>query len=87
MVQRLVPDPSTPTSLYLEKHLLDSMAPAYFNEVQLLLTAYAGRFATEQVAVEAVRNQTLTEAERGLLRPARAFSANATRVIRPERST
>lgn len=81
-VQRLVPIQTDPSSLMVEEHLLDSMAPAYFNEVQLLLTAFEPAFADEAGASRAIDNQTLTERETGLLRSARAFTPTSCRVVR-----
>lgn len=39
LFKRLMPVQNDPSMLLLEEHMLDSMTSAYFNEVQLLLTA------------------------------------------------
>jgi hypothetical protein len=83
MVKRLIPRATDPPTLIIEEHLLDSMAPAYFNEVQLLLTALDPKFAGEQEALQAIYHQTLTERVEGLLRPIREFTEPECRVVHP----
>ncbi len=61
--------------------MLDSMTPAYSNEVQLLLTAVDRDFPDESKALEAIHLQTLTEPAKGLLRPAREFTESDCRVV------
>lgn len=82
LVKRLVVRPSTPASLALEEDLLDSITPAYFREVQLLLTSFDPDFADESAASDAIARQALTEREHGLLRSAQNFPATTCRVIR-----
>jgi hypothetical protein len=48
LVKRLVPVPDNPPALMIEEHLLDSMSPAYLNEVQLLVTALTPILPTSQ---------------------------------------
>ncbi len=81
-IKRLVPDLSDPAALRYEEDLLDSMAPAYFGEVQLLVTAFAPDFAEEAAAREAVQHKALSERFRGLLRPARQFSKTGCQIFR-----
>lgn len=81
--KRLIPDPSAPATLLFEEDMLDSMAPAHFGDVLLLLTALGPDFADEAIAKDAIRRGVLTERVRGLLRPAREFSAADCRVVRP----
>ena len=81
-VKRLVPVVDDPSTLMLEEHLLDSVTPAYHEEVQLLLTAFDPTFDDEPEALQAVRQQTLHERERGLLRPARELNAPDCRAVR-----
>lgn len=81
LVKRLVSCLTTPPTLALEEQLLDSMAPAYFNEVQLLLTSFGASFADEPEALRAVLDRTLTERASGLLRPARTFTEADCRVL------
>ncbi|HLE57250.1 MAG TPA: hypothetical protein VJB15_09215, partial [Rhodothermia bacterium] len=61
LVKRLLPRLTTPPTLILEEVLLDSKTPAYFNEVQLLLTSFAPQFADETDALRAIDRQALTE--------------------------
>lgn len=83
LVKRLVAMPADPSALMIEGHALDSVAPAYFNEVHLLLTAFAPDFIGEPEAVQAIHGQTLIEHVKGLLRPSHEFSEPNCRVIRP----
>ncbi len=83
LVKRLLVRSSTPASLALEEDVLDSMTPAYFREVQLLVTAFAPDFADDAAAMEVVARQTLTEGEHGMLRSAQDFPAATCRVITP----
>ena len=82
LVKRLIPVADPPGALMLEEQLLDSLAPAYFNEVYLLLTAFAPVFATEQDALQALDRQEPAAQSRGLLRAAREFPQTSCRVIR-----
>ena len=82
LLKRLIALLNNPSALMLEEHMLDSMAPAYFNEVHLLVTAFAPAFTDEQDAEQAIERQTLAEQATGLVRPAREFSTSACRVIR-----
>ena len=82
LVKRLVPLLNNPSALLIEEHMLDSMTPAYFNEVQLLLTAVDPEFTDESEALKAIHLQTLTERAKGLLRPAREFTKPDCRVVR-----
>lgn len=86
LVKRLVPVVNDPSALLIEEHLLDSMTPAYFNEIQLLVTAFDPNFADESEALQAIRNKTLTERVRGLLRAAHEFTGTDCRVTRPEKT-
>jgi len=81
LIKRLIPAVYDPASLLIEEHTLDSIVPAYYNEVQLLLTAYESDFAGESEAVEAIRLRTLAEQVKHLLRPAKEFPASDCRVI------
>ena len=82
LVKRLVPFLNDPSTLRIEEDLLDSMTPAYFNEVQLLLTAFDPDFTDESKALQAIHLQTLTERAKRLLRPAREFTEPDCRVVR-----
>ena len=82
LVKRLIVPLSAPTSLALEEDLLDSITPAYFREVHLLLTSFDPDFADESAARDAVARQTLTEREHGLLRSAQNFLATTCHVVR-----
>jgi hypothetical protein len=83
LAKRLIPHLPDPSTLSIEEHLLDSMAPAYFNEVQLLLTAFDPEFANEQEALQAIYGHTLTERAKGLLRAAREFTQSHCRAVHP----
>ena len=83
LIKRLIPVLNDPASLFIEEHMLDSMSPAYHNEVQLLLTAYEPDFADESEAAQAINLQTLAEQVRHLLRPAKEFPESECRVIHP----
>lgn len=82
LIKRLVPFKQNPSILLIEEHMLDSMTPAYFNEVQLLLTVTASVFADELKALQAIQLQTLDEQTQGVLRPAHEFSESDCRVFR-----
>jgi hypothetical protein len=82
LVKRLVPSLNDSSTLLIEEHMLDSMTPAYFKEVQLLLTAVAPDFTDESKALQAIHLKTLTERAKGLLRPAREFTEPDCRVVR-----
>jgi hypothetical protein len=82
LVKRLMPLANDPSTLFIEEHMLDSMTPAYFNEVQLLLTAFDPDFADESKALQAIHLQTLTVRAKGLLRLAREFTEPDCRVVR-----
>jgi hypothetical protein len=84
MVKRLVPSLNNHSALMLEEHLLDSMAPAYFNEVQLLLTAFDSNLTDESEVLQAIQLQTLNERAKGLLRAARDFTGPDCRVVRQQ---
>jgi hypothetical protein len=82
LVKRLVRLAGETPDLVLEELLLDSVAPAYFNEVHLLLTALEPSPGSEEEAVEAVRTGRLTAAAEGLLRSAREFTRSRCQVFR-----
>jgi hypothetical protein len=82
LVKRLVPLLNNSSTLIFEEHLLDSMTPAYFNEVQLLLTAFNSNFTDEPEVLQAIHHKTLTEGAKGLLRSAREFAEPDCRVVR-----
>jgi hypothetical protein len=82
LVKRLVPSLNESSTLLIEEDMLDSMAPAYSNEVQLLLTAVDPDFADESEALQAIHLQKLTERTKGLLRPAREFTEQNCRAVR-----
>lgn len=85
LVKRLVPALNDPSTLLVEEHMLDSMPPAYSNEVQLLVTAFDGNFTDESEALQSIRLQTLTERGGRLLRAASEFTApDCRRVARPQ---
>lgn len=73
LVKRLVPVLTDPPELLIEEHALDSMTPAYANEVQFLVTLFDSDFDDESAALQAIHQQTLTGRTKGLLRPAREF--------------
>jgi hypothetical protein len=81
LVKRLVPVLPDPATLMLEEQVLDSVAPAYFNDVQLLLTAFDPGFADEAEALRAVDRRSLTARATGVLRPAREFAEPECRVV------
>ena len=87
LVKRLLPLFNDPSTLLLEEHLRDSVTPAYADEVHLLLTAFDPEFDAEAEASQAVRLKTLTERAKGLLRPAREFTAEACRKVSPADGT
>ncbi|WP_157237936.1 hypothetical protein [Desulfobacter curvatus] len=82
LVKRLLPVRNDPSTLLIEEHMLDSMTPAYFNEVHLLLTVLDLDFTDESKAIQAIHLQTLNERTRGVLRPASEFTEPDCRVIR-----
>jgi hypothetical protein len=86
LVKRLVPLPDDPSTLMLEEHARDSMAPAYAEETHLLMTAFEPGFADEPQALQAIDQQALSERATGLLRPAREFPAHDCRVVRQTRT-
>jgi hypothetical protein len=81
-LSRLIPESEHSPSLMLEDHLLDSMAPAYQDEVYLLLTAYDETFANDPEARQAIELGIRSPATHGLLRPARDFKQSDCQVIR-----
>ena len=81
LIKRLIPAQDDPSMLLIEEHMLDSMTPAYFNEVQLLLTTFDPDFTGELEALQAINCQTLTERAKGLLRPAREFTEPDCRLV------
>lgn len=87
LIKRLVPFLNDPSMLLIEEHMLDSMPPAYFNEVQLLLTEFESNFTDESEALQSIRLQALTERARGLLRAGHDFTETDCRVVRPEKTT
>jgi hypothetical protein len=82
VVSRLFAGGTTPITLRPEEDLLDSMTPAYFGEVQLLVRAFDPDFADEAAATAAVQRDALSERASGLLRAAREFSETDCRVFR-----
>jgi hypothetical protein len=80
LVKRLLPLLNDPSALLVEEHTLDSIAPAYFNEVHLLLTAFDSNFADEAEALQAIQLQTPKERAKRLLRAAREFTEADCRV-------
>lgn len=82
-VKRLVARLTPPATLVMEADLLDSITPAYFREVQFLVTAFDPNFADEHAARHAIERKELTERIHGLLRAAREFSQTDCRVFRP----
>jgi len=74
-VQRLVPEKTSPRSLRREEDLLDSMAPAYLGEPQLLLSLFQPGFADAGDARRAIRDGPFTPEVQGLLRAASHFPA------------
>jgi hypothetical protein len=82
LIKRLVPLLDDPSMLLIEEQMIDSIAPAYFNEVQLLLTVFDPIFADEPEALQALYHQTLAERAKGLLRPAHGFTESDCRVVR-----
>ena len=82
LAKRLIPLAGDPGTLVPEEHTLDSAAPAYFDEVLLLLTAFESTFDDEPAARRAIDGQALKERAGGLLRPAREFSARDCRTVR-----
>lgn len=83
LVRRLVARLTTPATLVVEDDLLDSMTPAYFGEVQFLLTVFDPDFAEESAAIEAIQKKALRQRVHGLFRAAREFSKTDCRVFRP----
>ena len=81
LVKRLVPVLDKPSMLMIEEHLPDSVPPAYFNDVHLLVTAFDPTFADAAEALHALDHQAVTERAKGLLRPAREFVEPACRVV------
>ena len=84
LVKRLLPVLNDPSAMLIEEHMLDSMPPAYADEVQLLLTAFDPNFTDESEALQAIRNQTLTPRVKGLLRSAREFPESECWVVHPQ---
>jgi hypothetical protein len=82
-VKRLVPRSNDPLTLAFEEDLLDSMTPAYFGEVQLLVTAFDPGFTEESAAKEAIQSKALVMRAEGVLRPAREFSRADCWIFRP----
>ncbi len=82
LVRRLVPALNDASVLLIEEHLLDSMTSAYFNAVQLLLTAVDPDFTDEASALDSIQRHTLTERAKGLLRPAAEFTEPDCKVVR-----
>jgi hypothetical protein len=82
LVKRLVRLGNEGSDLVLEELLLDSVAPAYFNEVHLLLTALEPSLSSEEEAVEAIRTHQLTAKAEGLLRSAQDFTKSRCQVFR-----
>lgn len=82
-VRRLVPSATSPVTLSPEDTLLDSLAPAYFGAVYLLLTFFDPVSGDEAAARQAIRNKLLGEHLRGLLRSARDFPKDACKVVAP----
>ena len=83
LVKRLMPRLTPPASLVAEEDVLDSMTPAYFREVQFLVTAFDPDFADESAARHAIARHELHERAHGLLRAAREFPQTQCRVFRP----
>ena len=82
LLKRLVPSLSDPSTLLIEEHTLDSITPAYVNEVHLLLTALDPDVFGAQAALEPVQLQALPEGVKGLLRRAGEFAGAEWRVVR-----
>ena len=81
-VKRLVPSQTRPMTLIAEEDLLDSMTPAYFAEVQFLVSAFDLGHADEFLARQSIQNKAMIERAQGLLRAAREFSRTDCRVVR-----
>lgn len=81
LVKRLVPLLNDPRRLIVEEQMLDSISPAYFNEVQLLLTAFESNFTDEAQALRTIHLQLLTERSTRLLRSASDFTDGECKVI------
>jgi hypothetical protein len=81
LVKRLVRLSTESSDLVLEENLLDSVAPAYFNEVYLLLTELEPGVSSEKDVVKAIRTCQLTEKTRGILRNSRYFTKSNCQVI------
>lgn len=81
-LQRLLPLTDDPRQLMRESDLLDSNAPAYFDEPYLLLTLCDAVYPTEAAALQALENSTLTRRIENIIRPARAFTAQNSRLVR-----
>lgn len=82
LARRLIPFQNDISTLVIEEHMSDSKIPAYFNEVQLLLTEVGPDFPDQSIALQAIRLQTLNERVKGLLRPAREFTEQDCKVVR-----
>lgn len=82
-LRRLVATATQPLFLVPEDTLLDSMKPAYFGEVHLLLTVFDPVFADEAAAREAIRQGTLNERMHGLLHCVGEFPKHVCQVMTP----
>lgn len=84
MVSQPIPNaPDAPATLLPENTVLDSMRPAYFGEVQLLLSVFDPAFKDPAAAAQALQAQAITQREQGLLRPARDFPKATCQVLKP----
>jgi len=80
-LERLVPSLTRPMMLTAEPHMLDSMAPAYADEVYLLLDALDPAFGNFDEAVRAVQGGNLGTSMTDILRPAVDFPDTRTQVV------
>jgi len=76
-VKRLVPSQTRPMMLIAEEDLLDSMTPAYFAEVQFLVSVFDPGHADESLARQAIQNKAMIKRAQGLLRAARECGLRA----------
>jgi hypothetical protein len=68
-----------------EKHTLNSVKPAYWGEIHLLLTVYKIEFSSSDEAIESIKNKKLDSGKSNLCMSIRTFKKESFLVYRSEK--
>jgi hypothetical protein len=85
LLSRLIPlEGQGPLELIEERHAVDSMRPAYLDEIHLLVIEYDPVFPSAEAAAAAVGTADLGSGRSGACIPATDFPADSTHLVRPD---